>query len=90
MLTYKGMIPLRLLVYATGVIGWASSVMPSTRPWLAMLYAAATQHKQGPSKRSKKGLVYLKQINHAVRWLHALIQEVDSLRPDSGPMIRGY
>lgn len=26
-------------------------------------------------------MVYLKQINHAVRWLHALIQEVDALRP---------
>lgn len=55
MLACKGMIPLRLLTYATGVIGWASSVMPATRPWLAMLYAAATQHKQGSSARLKKG-----------------------------------
>lgn len=45
-----GMIPLRLLTYATGVIGWASSVMPTTRPWLAMLCAAATQHKQGSTQ----------------------------------------
>lgn len=30
---------------------------------------------------SEERLVYLKQINHAVRWLHALIQEVDALRP---------
>lgn len=78
-----GMIPLWQLRYATGVIGWASSIVASTRPWLAMLYAACTQHQQSKKSttRQRKGLVFVKQVEHAVRWLHALIQEMDADRP---------
>ena len=80
---YGGMIPLRLLQYSTGVIAWASSVMTMSRPWLAMLYAAATRHQtpKKPSTRERKGLVFLKQVEHAIRWMNALVQEADALRP---------
>ena len=83
MMDYGGMIPLRLLQYATGVIAWASSVMIMSRPWLAMLYAAATRH-QVPKKlttRERKGLIFVKQVEHALRWLNALVQEADAMRP---------
>ena len=35
----KGMVPLQLLQYAVGVLGWLSSAIPISRPWLAMLWA---------------------------------------------------
>ncbi len=38
LLQSKGVLPLKLLQLAIGVIGWASSVMPMSRPWLAMLW----------------------------------------------------
>ena len=87
LISYPGMVPLRRLQYATGVIGWASSILASTRPWLSMLYAAVTQH-QSPGmedgkkqRRRRKGLIFVRQIEHAIRWLNTLIQELDSQYP---------
>ena len=85
LLTYKGMLPLRLLQHATGVLGWASSILKSSRPWLAMLYAAATQHQRPEPirvrARERKGLVFVKQVANALRWLNAMVQEIDAQRP---------
>lgn len=41
----------------------------------------SAQAKTAARCQTKEGLIYLKQVNHAARWLHALIQEVDALRP---------
>ena len=71
----RGVVPLQLLQYAVGVLGWLSSAIPLSRPWLAMLWAVITQQKE-PAKettRRRKGLVFVKQINNAVKWLKALL-----------------
>ena len=69
---YKGLFPLKLLQHAVGV----------SRPWLAMLWAAITQHRD-PVKdftRIRKGLIFVRQVQHAVRWLSALVHEMDQCR----------
>lgn len=85
LLSYKGMLPLRLLQHATGVLGWASSILMLARPWLAMLYAAATQHQRPEPirvrARERKGLVFVKQVANALMWLNSMIQEIDAKRP---------
>lgn len=65
MLARKGMIPLRLLMYA-GPAGCAQHA----HRWQCCMQS-----------RQKKALVCPKQINHAVTWLCALVQEVNALRP---------
>jgi hypothetical protein len=85
---HKGVFPLKLLQYAVGVLGWVSSVVPLARPWLAMLWAAITQHR-APSKnttRVRKGLIFVKQVQHAVRWLTALVMSLDW----TGPWFASY
>ena len=80
---HKGVFPLKLLQYAVGVLGWVSSVVPLARPWLAMLWAAITQHR-APSKdstRVRKGLIFVKQVQHAVRWLTSLVMALDGQAP---------
>lgn len=71
----RGMVPLQLLQYAVGVLGWLSSAIPMSRPWLAMLWAVITQQKDPVKQttRRRKGLVFVKQINNALRWLKALL-----------------
>ena len=85
LLAYRGMMPLRLLQQATGVLGWASSILMAARPWLSMLYAASTQHQRTEPirhrARERKGLVFVRQVDNALRWLSAMVQEVDALRP---------
>ena len=70
-----GMVPLHLLQYAVGVLGWLSSAIPLARPWLAMLWAVITQQRDPvrPTTRRRKGLVFVKQINNALKWLKALL-----------------
>ncbi len=73
----RGMIPLALLSQAAGVLSWVSNVIPLARPWTGMLWAALTQARTLPSKSStrlRKGLVFVKQVRHAVSWLEALVQ----------------
>ena len=76
----KGMVPLQLLQYAVGVLGWLSSAIPISRPWLAMLWAVITQQRDPvrQTTRRRKGLVFVKQINNALRWLKALLALDDS------------
>lgn len=78
-----GVFPLKLLQHAVGILGWLSSVVPISRPWLAMLWAALTQQRspQRESTRQRKGLVFVKQVEHALRWLTALVRELDSASP---------
>lgn len=71
-LACKGVIPLHLLQYAVGVLGWVTSAIPAARPWLAMVWAAITK-RQDPTRR-RKGLVFVKQVVNAIRWLHCLVQ----------------
>lgn len=89
LLAYKGMMPLRLLQQAIGVLGWASSILMAARPWLSTLCAAATQHQRvepirrraREREREKRSLVFVRQVENALRSLHALVQEIDALRP---------
>ena len=72
----KGVIPLHLLQYAVGVLGWVTSAIPAARPWLAMVWAAITK-RQDPVRettRRRKGLIFVKQVVNAIRWLHCLVQ----------------
>ena len=71
----KGVIPIKLLQYSAGILGWVTSAIPVARPWLAMIWAAITQ-KQHPvlqQTRHRKGLVFVKQIYNAVSWISALV-----------------
>ncbi|CAE7281168.1 Kcnh1, partial [Symbiodinium necroappetens] len=66
---YKGVFPLKLLQYAAGVLGWVSSVMPLARPYLAMIWAAITQHRtpMRDTTRIRKGLVFIRQVEGALK-----------------------
>ena len=71
----RGVMPLHLLRYAVGVLGWLSSAVPAARPWLSMLWAAVTGAKE-PVKdttRRREGLVFVRQVANALRWLQALL-----------------
>ena len=72
----KGVIPMHLLQYAAGVLGWLSSAVPATRPWMAMIWAAITQKKEPKltTTRHRKGLIFVKQVENAVRWLRSLTE----------------
>ena len=73
----RGMIPLPLLSQAAGVLSWVSNVIPLARPWTGMLWAALTQARSVPAKattRLRKGLVFVKQVQHAVTWLEAMVR----------------
>ena len=75
----KGVVPMQLLQYSAGVLGWLSSAVPITRPWMAMIWAAITQ-KRDPTRastRRRKGLVFVKQVENAIRWLRALTEYRD-------------
>ena len=51
-----------------------SSLMPLARPYLAMIWAAIIQHRtpMRDTTRIRKGLVFIRQVEGALRWLHAL------------------
>lgn len=76
---HRGVVPQKLFQYAVGVLGW----VPMARPWLSLLWGAITQNKEPvkESARRRKGLVFVKQIQHAVRWLSALVRELDVASP---------
>jgi len=76
---HRGVVPQKLFQYAVGVLGW----VPMARPWLSLLWGAITQNKEPvkESTRRRKGLVFVKQIQHAVRWLSALVRELDVASP---------
>ena len=71
----RGVMPIRLLRYAVGVLGWLSSAVPAARPWLSMIWAAITGAREPvkESTRRRKGLIFVRQVDNALRWLHALL-----------------
>ena len=77
----KGVVPISLLESTTGVMAWISNIIPLARPWTAMLWsalhAAKLQSAAGPKRdttRVRKGLAFKRQIDHAVLWLHRLLE----------------
>ena len=52
--------------------------MPISRPWLAMLWAALTRSPQRETTRQRKGLIFVKQVEHALRWF---VRELDNASP---------
>ena len=75
----KGVVPLQKLQLAVGILGWVTSAMPMARPFVAMLWAAIITQK-APARsttRVRKGLVFVRQVDQALRWLEALLQEFD-------------
>lgn len=77
-LVVRPVIPLRKLQHAAGVLGWLSSIIPVARPWVAMLWGAFQQALSNTPKRettrSRKGLAFRKQVEHAVNWLLTLLE----------------
>ena len=75
----KGLVSLQKLQLAVGILGWVTSAMPMARPFVAMLWAAITQQR-APARattRVRKGLVFVKQVDQALRWLQPLLVECD-------------
>ena len=74
----KGVVAVQKLQYAVGVLGWLTSAVPVARPWMAMLWAALTKHRDPvrSTTRVRKGLIFLKQVDNAIRWLGALLHPV--------------
>ena len=72
---YKGVFPLKLLQNTVGILGWLSSVVPLVRPWMAVLWAAISSHQlpKRDSTRKRKGLIFVKQVEKALKWLEALV-----------------
>ena len=53
-----------------------SSVIASARPWLASLWSAIASHCE-PARdttRRRKGLIFIRQVEHALKWLETLVQ----------------
>ena len=76
----KGMLPMSKLQLAVGILGWITSAMPMARPFVAMLWAAITQQKRPThsSTRVRKGLIFVKQVDQALRWLQSLLREFEN------------
>ena len=72
------MVPVEKLRHAAGLLGWLSGIVIEARPWLAMLWAALMQSEnyipRKETTRSRKGLVFGKQIKHACTWLLRLLE----------------
>lgn len=78
--THKGTIPTKTLERLCGLLAWVANLIPCCRPWVAQLWAAVELSKnrsvQGPvqqSTRQRKGLTFVKQIDHAVTWLSRMV-----------------
>eukprot|EP00438_Fugacium_kawagutii_P001965 Skav210033 [mRNA] locus=scaffold706:75058:76350:+ [translate_table: standard] len=78
--THKGTIPTKTLERLCGLLAWVANLIPCCRPWVAQLWAAVELSKsrsvQGPvqsNTRHRKGLTFVKQIDHAVTWLSRIV-----------------
>ena len=68
---FRNLIPACTLHKAAGVLGW---IIPTSRPWSSMLWAAvyASESTRLPAKlstRVRKGLTFTRQVEHALHWL---------------------
>ena len=77
--SYKGVMPLKQLQLAVGILGWITSAMPLARPFVAMIWAAILQQRKPvhSSTRVRKGLIFVRQVEHALRWLQTLLRTMD-------------
>lgn len=66
----KGVMPIRLLGYMQLEF---SSAVPAACPCLSMIWAAMVLVSQRSARR-RKGLVFVRQVDNALRWLHALLR----------------
>lgn len=80
LISHKGVLPLAKLQLAVGILGWITSSMPMARPFVAMIWAAILQHDRpkASTTRVRKGLVFVKQVRHALQWLQSLLCEFDA------------
>ena len=80
LLEAKGMMSVATLQHAAGLLGWVTSAIPCARPWMGMIWAALMQAKEtGPRRettRVRKGLVFVKQVEHALLWISHLVQSL--------------
>ena len=80
LLEAKGMMSVATLQHAAGLLGWVTSAIPCARPWMGMVWAALLQAKEtGPKREStrvRKGLVFVKQVEHALLWISHLVQSL--------------
>lgn len=74
----KGMMSISKLQHAAGLLGWVTSAKPSARPWMGMLWAALLQAKDPvrETTRVRKGLIFVRQVNHALRWITTLVRSL--------------
>ena len=74
------MMSVATLQHAAGLLGWVTSAIPCARPWMGMVWAALLQAKEtGPKREStrvRKGLVFVKQVEHALLWISHLVQSL--------------
>lgn len=71
-----GMVSDRKLQATAGLMAWVANLMPMARPWASSLWAALTASRRDPVKvttRVRKGLVFWKQLQHAVLPLMAML-----------------
>lgn len=72
----KGVVPERMLQATAGLMAWVANLMPMARPWASALWAALTASRRDPARittRVRKGLVFWKQLQHAVVPLMAML-----------------
>ncbi|CAK9112875.1 unnamed protein product [Durusdinium trenchii] len=89
LLQCKGVLPLKSLQLAVGILGWVTSALPLARPFVAMIWAAILQQRKPvySSTRVRKGLIFCRQVEHALTWLKAL---VSACTPDGSTMQKVY
>lgn len=75
----KGMIGTKEVLQLAGKMSWAASVVPRARPFVAHLWGAivdsSASSRRGPprARRRPTKLMFVRRIDHAVRWLLALL-----------------
>ena len=74
----KGMMAVSKLQHAAGLLGWVTSAIPAARPWMGMIWAALLQAKDPvrETTRVRKGLIFVRQVEHALRWITTLVQSL--------------
>ena len=87
------------LEHLCGILSWVSHLIPLARPWTSQLWAAVAMSKErmasGPKRaetRRRKGLTFVRQVSHPIRWLRELLQ-VKSCLPCSSaapPLVRTF
>ena len=77
LLDHKGVIAVQKLRSAAGLLGWLTSIVKHARPWVGMIWGSITEceARQEKTARVRKNLVFLKQVEMALRTLLRLTVE---------------